>query len=234
MYSLKPLFILSLFILGTSLSAQVVQVNGNTLEIGTLLLEDVNKKLDENIEGSPYINKEYIPAKINEIKKTHFVRLNAIDHTLEVKVATNKKVILTTKNEFNIQILDGSRRRYTTVSCPNKNGQRINAILEIISENDMYSLYKKERKKFVKAQKGSAYTGKKPAQYVLLSPIYYVTSITKKSTKVIEIPSKKKNFFALFEGYSKKVNQFTKQEKLSFTENEDLIRILNFYFEVKI
>lgn len=234
MYSLKSLLIFTLFILGTCLSAQVVQVNGNTLEIGMLLLEDVNKNLDENVEGSPYINEEYIPAKINEIKKTHFVRLNAIDHTLEVKVATNKKVILNTKNEFNIQILDGSRRRYTTVSCPNKNGQRINVILEIVSENYRYSLYKKERKKFVKAQKGSTYTDKKSAKYVLLPPIYYVTSITKESSEVIEIPSKRKNFLALFEGNSKKINQFIKQKKLSITENENLVRILNFYFEVKI
>jgi serine O-acetyltransferase len=48
-----------------------------------------------------------------------------------------------------------------------------------------------------------------------------------------KIGKKKKNFYAIFEKKSKKVNQFVKQEKLSITKSDDLIKILDFYFETK-
>lgn len=233
MFKVKYLLNLFLFILVTSLSAQVVQVNNNTLEIGTLQLEEVNKGLDKNVEGSPYISDTFIPAKINAIKKTHFVRLNAIHSTLEVKIATNKIVVLNTKNNFDIQLLDGSRRRYTSVNCTNENGKMVNAILEVISENAKYSLYKKEQKKFIKAKKGGAYTDKESSRYVIAPSIYYLSAIKKGTIKVIEIPSKKKKFFALFDENSEKLNRFVKQEKLSISKSEDLIKILNFHFENK-
>jgi hypothetical protein len=217
----------------TGLSAQVVEVKDNTLEIGAIQLEDVNKLTNEKTKGSPYSIDTYIPAKVNEIKKTHFVRLNTVNNTLEVKISQKKIIVLDPKNDFNIQFLDGSNRKFTSVEYPDENSKRVKAILEVISENENYTLYKRERKIFVEIRKGGTYTEKKPAEYVNLPAIYYASNITNQSTEVVEIPRKKKNFFALFENNSKKVSQFVKQEKLSISENKDLIKIMDFYFEIK-
>ena len=232
MYSMKILTITFCFLL-TNLSAQVVEIKDNTLEIGVIQLEDVNKSRRENTKGSPYNIDKYIPARVNEIKKTHFVRLNAENNSLEVKISSIKIIVLDPAKDFNIHFLDGSNRKFTTVAYPVENAKRVKAILEVISENENYTLYKRERKKFIEARKGGTYTDKKPAEYVNLPAIYYVSNIANQSTGVVEIPRKKKSFFALFEKKSKKVSQFAKQEKLSISENKDLVKILDFYFEIK-
>ncbi len=233
MYTMKLFLSLAFCFLLTNIFAQVVEVKDNTLEIGAIQLEDVNKLTNENAKGSPYSIDKYIPAKVNEIKKTHFVRLNTVNNSLEVKIRPNKIIVLDPTNDFNIQFLDGSNRRFTSVEYPDENSKRVKAILEVISENENYTLYKRERKIFVEPRKGGTYTEKKPAEYVNLPSIYYASNITNKLTEVVEIPRKKKNFFALFENNSKKVSQFVKQERLDTSEKKDLIKIIDFYFETK-
>jgi len=226
------LFIILSF-LALSLSAQEAEIQGNSIEIGAYQVNNTNKLSGVKIKGSPYSNEVYVPAKVNDIKKTHAIRLNIVTNSLEVKISDSKSIILDSNNNFDIQLVDGSNRKFKTIAYPDENLEPMKAVLEVIAAKENYTLYKRERKIFVEARKGGTYTDKKPAEYVSIPPIYYIAFEKNQAMGLVEISRKKKNFFALFEKYGKQVGQFAKKEKLSISENNDIVEILDFYFQVK-
>ncbi len=217
------LFCAPLFII----AQEVLEIKGNILEIG--IFTDIKNSKYKEIAGTPYENIDFIPARINEIKKAQFIRINIVDQIVEVKTKHDKVIMLDLKYDFKIQLLDGSNKIYHTATFIDS-GSRVKSFFEVIKQTERYTLYKQERKKYFRAQKEGSYQKKLPARFEDQEPVYFISDYKKASKSVIIIPKKRKKFMSFFGKSGQQINEYMKRNKLSRKDAGDLIQIFDFFF----
>ncbi|NER14442.1 hypothetical protein GWK08_13390 [Leptobacterium flavescens] len=178
---------------------------------------------NEEINGSSYILENFVTAKINHFKDVHLVRYNASTDDMEFKNGKDEIFVLNKSNDYTVT-LNSSRKVYQTILHPN--GKRGFAVLLWKSKDSNTSLFLRERIEFIpKKPAASSYSKDQPAEFKRLKDVLYL----KDGAELIEIPTGKKKFFALFKDREKEVQQFAKKNKLKITDQEDIIKILDFY-----
>lgn len=179
-----------------------------------------------DVEGTPYITEDFVPAKINNSKKIYHVRYDAYADLMEVKEEDGELTLLDKNREYIVKLNDGSHKIYQTVTY--EDGQRGFAISKWI-DADKNSLYLREKITF------SPYipvrNGYQPAQAPFYSEVEYAYYIKDaKNASVVKLKSRKKPFFATFEGKEKEVAKFVRNKNLEIKKDEDLRQIMLFYF----
>jgi len=182
-------------------------------------------------EGTPYLNEVFTPAKIDNISETKLVRFDAVEGRVEILVNDKKVLILDDAESHLITLLDGSNKQYETKKYLTEKGIPKTSFFELVAKNENYTLYLLERIKFYKAVKAQGYGAPKPAMFKYAKKVYYLTDFKTKSDQLLNIPSKVKNFVALFPGHSKSVKLFIKENTLKIDNEKDLLRIFDFYFD---
>lgn len=224
---MKSVFIfLICFLPLLSLAQQHMEITGG-LSGSRLYVEVIDNSKYETIDGSPYINGQFVTAKISDVEKTQFIRFNVFDNIIEVQMEGEKTVMLNLENDIDIQLLDGSNKKYRTAYYL-KDGKKTKSFFEIINDSEKYSLYKRERKLYQEEQEAEAFKERQPPKFIDDNPLFFVADFNSDSPVLLELPRKKKKFVALFAENGKSVENFMKQEKLNFKEKDGLIKILDF------
>ena len=182
-------------------------------------------------EGTPYLNEEFTPAKINDVSETKLVRFDAFEDRVEIRVSANKVVILQASEPYVISLLDGSDRIFETKKSLDEKGNTTTTFFELIANHKDYKLYLKEKIKFSKAEKAQGYDKAKPATFKKQHAAYYITDFKTPSDQLIRIPSKVKSFVAFLPNSLKPIKKFMKDNKLKIDKGDDLLKIFDFYFE---
>lgn len=182
-----------------------------------------------SIEGSPYLDTEFKPAKINEISETKWVRFNAFEGKVEVK-EKNGIIVLSDSDSYIISLQDGSNRIYETRTYEDELGNLKVSFFELLNHRQHYKLYLKEEIILTKAVKAEGYAQAEPAKFKRLGDTFYVIDFIGNSQKLLQIPSRMKSFLAMFPKKQKALKTFTKTNKLKTRNAEDLIEIFDFYF----
>lgn len=191
---------------------------------------DLYKTKYNSPAGSPYLNENFTPAKINDISETKLVRFDAFEDRVEIMVDENKVVVLPDTEPYTITLLDGSDKLFETKSYINDKGNPKTSFFELIAKKENYRLYLKEKVEFSKAVKAQGYQASKPAMFVKQKRIYYITDFKAKSDQLLRIPFKVRNFLDLFPNHSKSIKKFIKDHKLKIDKGDDLVEILEFFF----
>lgn len=226
---MKYFFFLVLCLKAITISSQILEISDKSLDVAIFTVNLMNSNYDSSV-GSPYINNDFLPAKINNGKVTQFVRFNCTDDQIEVKKGKTKVLLLDLVKNQKVTLTDGSDKIYHIYKYKDKKGKSKVTYLELINDNINYRLYKKERKKFVPKQNAEGYKEATLDEYVPLSAIYFITDFRSKSDQLLEIPDKKKKILSFFKDKRKELERFSKDEKLRFDNSDDLIKIIDFYF----
>lgn len=181
-------------------------------------------------DGSPYLNDEFLPAGINDIKETQLVRFDAFEGRVEVKLSPDRVVILDSEIYYLIRLKDGSGRIFETLRYDNSKGISKFSFFERLHQGENYELYRREVAKFYKKEKAQGYQEAKPARFKLSDPIFYIKESSDTSGSLKEIPKKQKDFKQSFPDNDKKIKDLVKKENLKLDEPDDLIRIYNVYY----
>lgn len=181
-------------------------------------------------EGSPYLNEDFTPAKINNINETKFVRFDAFQDRVEILVDENRVVILPENSKYTISLLDGSEKVYETINHSNDKGNPKYSFFELIANKEHFRLYLKEKIGYSKAEKAQGYQEATPPMFKKQNSTFYITDFLGYSDKLVEIPKKNKNFLKLFQEQSKSIKKFVNDNKLKIDNSDDLLKIFEFYF----
>lgn len=209
----------------------VVEVRGNTTDIATFM-PGVNEKKYDDVKGSPYLQEDFTSASINDLRKTQFVRFNAVDHAIEAKTENGIMRLDLTKN-YTIKLLDGSDRTYVLGNYKNEEEEMIRTFYQVLDSIGNHTFYKRERKKFIRKEKKQAYQDDQKNKFIEISDAYYISDFKSNGNDFLEIPRKKKKFYDFFGSHSKKVAQFVKKDKLDISNGDDLVLILAYYFSLQ-
>lgn len=227
----KQLNITFLFlVLSFSTNAQVNLQLGNLdaimLQQGAGKIFRNSKIKDSKIQGSPYLQKMFAAAKVENVTQKYFMRYNVFEDEFEFITPKNDTLILDKIKDFNKITFSGTNKKYVLVEYTNSGGKLTKGYLIELYLKGKSGLYEKENISFYPGKIAKTSLEKDmPARYAKADPRYYFNS---SETNIIEFPENKKQLFKLFPEKKSVIEAFLKENKIDFDLETDKIRIIDF------
>ncbi|WP_313004637.1 hypothetical protein [Chryseobacterium gleum] len=221
---MKKLIICSLFTCSIVTNAQfTISTNGLGLPQDNSIYNKVNsagKSLSyEDIQGSPYYNKEYSLAKFSGTEESAPARYNSFKDEIEFKKGDKSFVLPKNENFSRITLTNNNE----ILVYLNTNDDLSGYFLEIVGGK--YGLYKKIKTIFIDAiSANSTYETDKPAKFKNLDPVYYI----KTESGYIKKPKKIKEIAEAFPAKKEEIEKFAKSNNIKINKEEDLIKLVKF------
>ncbi len=180
-------------------------------------------------EGSPYLDEEFIPAKVEGFEKTQLVRFNAYEGKVELKLPGNKVYVLPESKSQSIVLLGENRRTYITDNFTDSKGDKVHGFLELMHSGESFELYVRESIRFFKKIEAEGYQKEVPPRFKKGKDAYYLKTVD--TDGYMLIPSKQKAFLKLFPASEvKNIKNEIKSKDLSITDKEDLIKLFTLHW----
>ena len=230
----KQIVFLSFILLATfSLNGQIAQNSVNTFNDISFFVSINNKKY-RDAKGTKYIDDKFILSKINNFEKLYPVRFDVVDNIMEFKEADQEIMGISPTQDFRIVFSDGSNRVFTSKTIINETGDLQRLFLEEVQVTQNYSLYKRTRIKFHPAKPAkSSYEPEVPAIFKKMSDFFYVDYPNDSIDYLLLLPKNKKKVKLFFGTHGNEVIKYAKKEGLKFDSQEAIIKILNYYAEIR-
>lgn len=199
------------FIMITAANAQVIQPTNATAA-------------DQTVKGTPYLDDSYVDGIILFANNTRNapLRYNAYKDVLEFQVDGQSRVLdpSTTIKKVNIGQSTFVVEKYMTDKGIPKYGYFT------LLDSGKVNLYSKKSVKFTPGMKGRALDGgDQPAEYRRVPDEFYFKT---GSGEMVEIKSIK-SMIAAFPDKQDELSQFAKKEKISPRDEDELIKLVNYY-----
>lgn len=180
---------------------------------------------NENIQGSPYLNSDFINGIIFTSSKFQYIdvplRYNIFNDELEFKTAENEIQAIASPEIIERVEFGNYKLVYTSYSHLDKRDQ---GFLQLLI-NGNASLYVKSEVIFQEPTEAAAYKEPGPAKYINKSDSYYIKVGN-------EIPQKvrgKKEIIELFQKHENEIAHFIKENKIKLRNSESLKELVKYY-----
>lgn len=221
--------ILVLFSFSFSSNAQVSYEIRQAIDFfrtNKMISGDYSKMLEESdIDGSPFLNDEFINGNIYTELKQQFVdvplRFNIYNDQVEFKTGENKIQAIATP-----EIVDKIEfGEYTMFYLPFTNVKKVRKGFFILIEPGKASLFYKPQVAYKNATQPGAYQDAEPAKFIRQADIYYI----KVEPGEAKLVSTKKDLVNLFPDRNKEIAAFIKKNKIKTNKVESLTSLVQYY-----
>lgn len=215
--------ILALFISLGAFGQSISTGSGNTYNTlfmtpGTPSFVEKNKenlKEFKKISHKMYLSNNYLTSKIDKMEGTVPMKYNIYKD--EMEFSKNGQILFLNKQEGRKVFFTDLNKTYTIL---NYNGKLRYFVVHNDGKNKFLS---REIIKYIEAKPAqSSYVSSKPANFKRKDDVFYLIS----NNSIVEISTKKKNFYPLFGSNSAKIKKFVKSNKLNIKKTEDLKKIV--------
>lgn len=194
-----------------------------TNKSGTELLDA--SLVSEKIEGSPYLNDEFIEGNVYTTSKTRFVdvplRYNIYNDQVEFRNADDQVLAIATPEIIELVEFGEFRMEY----IPFLNGKKILNGYFLVLEKGEASLYVKSNVILEQAKQAVAYQDAQPASFIRRSDEFYI-KIGKEAAKPA---SKKKDLQEIFTDMDSSISAYLKNNKVRPDNLESLKELVIHY-----
>ncbi len=228
---MKRQLILLLFLLFTTnfTFAQKMYEIQNSLDffkVNKLNSGDWNNMLTANdIEGSPYLNEEFVPGTIYTTSKQKYVdvplRYNIYNDQMEFKTPENKVMAMAVPEIIEAIEIGNLKMVYISYSNSKK---VLHGFFKVLAEGEA-SLYSKSNVVFKDAEKSKGYDEPEPARFVKQADVYYIRLGAGPAKKV----RNKKDLNEIFTAHKSEITSFIKKNKVKPNKPEKLKKLVLYY-----
>jgi len=195
---------------------------------------DVNLQVQKNrgevyktyvdVDGSPYMNDDFMPAMLYPDEKLYLARYNAKDDEIEVQLAEDK-----------ILVLDNSRRDYTMVFRDNdltyttlyNEGKKMPGYYVKVVTTDEISVYKKQAKRFVEGREAvDNFSKNKDAYFTEANETFFIQF--GENGPIEEMPTKRRKFSKLFDSKEDEIDDYIKDNDIDLEEESGIKKVVGF------
>lgn len=194
---------------------------------GSMLMTRGTKKKKVNVEGTPYINEEYLPITISgQNNKNLKAKYNAYNGDMEVLDQAQGVAYVLNKRMTNYDVnFIGQNKVYRSFQYIESGGNTTNDFFVKLTANDKVNLLRKENISYQKEIVAvTTYDKARPARYKRSKDDHYIKI---GEDMPVLAPSKKKDISKLFSNNSSDVLKYIKSNKLKLSKEEDLIKLIN-------
>ncbi|MBR9846716.1 MAG: hypothetical protein GYB35_11725 [Algicola sp.] len=185
--------------------------------------------INESVEGTPYINKEYLPAKISAAKdNTFYVRYNALRDEFEVKGQNNTAYSLNRYRRDIVVEIVPLNKKYQVFGYMDENLNENFGYFVFLSDSEKEAvLLKKERITFIGEKRAvTSYDTPRSARYKRWNDKFFIKVGDEKLVK--ELPRGRRAIAKLFPKHRDVVFNYMKENKIKTSREEDLIQLMTF------
>ena len=187
----------------------------------------------EGVEGSPYVNESFVPAKVDDFDKVIYIKFNAFANNIEFRSPENDVAILSLEKDYTFRLLDGSNAEYEVHDYINDENVTGRTFFKKVRSGANFNLYQKQNVKYVpKKLATSGFEQNQPAKFIKTNVTFYVNKPVQDSMKLVPVPTRKKEIAAFLNVKSSAVKQYIKEENLKLGSEDDLVKILNHYWSL--
>jgi hypothetical protein len=182
-------------------------------------------KLKNKPKGSPYLQEAFAAANVVNAPGKVFMRYNIFNDEFEFISPKGDTLVLDKIEDFNNISFPGLGKKYKlTPYTDRKNKLAYGYLIEVYEKGDL-ALFKKENINFVEEKPAkTSLEVTMPARYSKGGDVYYL----KNKGVITEFPDGKKALVKTFPEKKAAIESFIKDNKVSFDEEADLIRIIDF------
>lgn len=178
----------------------------------------------KNVVGSSYIDENFLPAKLSNSDIAYALRFNTYQDEMELE-QNGKPFVLAKTFDYTITF-SGSKKVYKVYNFEFKGRMEKGFFIQVVDGKKFTLLLKEIIKLIPEVHPKSGYDKYKPPTLKRSKDIFFISY---KGNTAIEVPGKKKEILELFSDKSKAVEMYAKENKLSFNDTEELIRIFEYY-----
>ncbi len=195
--------------------------NINKLESG-----DWKRILTESdIEGSPYLDDEFVEGSVFMTSKVQFVglplRYNIFNDQVEFRTKDETVQVLSVPEVIEKVEFGQTTLEYSVYSNLNK----IKRGFFVVLEKGKATLYSRPRVNFEDAKKAAAYSDAKPPRFIKRPDEYYI----RLGKEPAELIARKKDLEGLFTDHEKEMLEFLNNNKINTNRPEDLVKVVQYY-----
>jgi len=174
------------------------------------------------VSGTMYYNESFMQAKIDNDEEVVFLRYNAFRDEMEFKQGNDTYYLVKDDNTI-VNFFNNNKvyqyLKYVDVDKVEKRG----FLLKVV--DGQKSMYKSEKIILIPERPSTTgYEIPKPAEYKKGKEIFYI----KIEEKTIVFPKNKKELLKTFPNKNKEISDFLKANKISFSNESDLIKLTKF------
>ncbi len=180
---------------------------------------------NEPVDGSPYLYKEYSPAKISLLTNICLVNFDAYLDNMEIE--RNDKIYYLPKNDFTYTIkFQHLKTTYQLFNFEKRKLITPGFFVVLKKEKDFYLLKKQKIKKLEAKKAKNGYDKSRPITFIKTKDSYYISF---KNHNALKIPSSKKQFSLLFTPHNKEIYTYIKEHRINPKKEKDLLKVCNYY-----
>lgn len=184
-----------------------------------------NELTEKDINGSPYLNDEFIKGSIYTVSKTQYadvpLRYNIYNDEIEFQTSDNKILALSTP-EIVEKVVFG---KYTMEYIPFEAGNKVKrGFFKLLLEGKV-SLYARPEIHFEGPKPPAAYQEAQPAKFHPKDDRYYIRT----GQEVAQSVGNKKELIGLFPDHKNEIEAFIKKNKINIKKPEELKSLVEYY-----
>lgn len=184
-----------------------------------------NVLTEDQIEGSPYLNKEFESGTVYTVQRQQYneipLRYNIYNDNLEFKTPDNEIMALSAPEIVEKALVGNTILTYSTYLVANKTKKGFFVVLE----EGKASLYAKPAVAFQEATEPAAYKDAEPARFVKKADEYYIRIGSEQAV----IISNKKDLIEAFPDNRDKIESFISKNKIKTNKPEGLKEAVKYY-----
>ncbi|MCY1719062.1 hypothetical protein OU798_01825 [Prolixibacteraceae bacterium Z1-6] len=179
----------------------------------------------KDIEGSPYLNDEFINGTVFTTSKLQYqnipLRYNIFNDDMEFRTPDNQVMAIAAPEIIESVEFGEFKMKYLPYSAAKK--IRRGFFKELV--NGKVSLYAKPNILYTEPQKPAPYKEAQPAKFTNKPDFYYIREGTESAQKI----DNKNVLIQFFPDHQKEVAAFVKKNKIKHNKEEDLTELINYY-----
>jgi hypothetical protein len=188
----------------------------------------------KNVVGDPYLNKKFIPGKIlfkdEKVKKHFLLRYNANKDLIEVEAEGGIIDNVLMSEKISCQIGKDVYEYTTYINAEER--REVAGYIKILHKSENNVLFSKQKKTFYQEKISvDPLVPSYKAKYVASEKFY----LLEKSDNTAYLLKKRKYFLNRINSSitKKEMKKFIKKERISFKKEQDLIRLIKHYNQIK-
>lgn len=180
---------------------------------------------ETNIEGSPYLNDEFVTGTIFTYQNIEYqgipLRYNAYSRQLEFKTPDGQVLALSAP-----EIVERAELGETILSyIPYRTGKRVDKSFFILLHTGKVSLYARPEVEFIEAKEAAAYKDPEPPKFEKRPDSYYLRIAQDAAVKI----ENKKQLIGFLPDHHEHIEAFIKKNKIKTSKKEKLIELIDYY-----
>lgn len=180
----------------------------------------------KDVEGTPYIFKDFVLSEIVGVKAKMMLRYNAYDDVVEVQKALNEIYTVSKDPQYNTFLMNFDQFKLRLVNLESNSIEPSYVYLfELFSKNNL-SLLRRDKIDFIEGRipRTSFDLGNKP-KFTAVKYSYYLET---KDNKIVQFPDSKAKLVLMFPQQEIDIKKYIKDNNISLSKQKDLIKLTLF------